>query len=164
MTRRQILIESMRSTLRDLARLLRPVSAGQALWRPAPDAWCIAEVVAHLAYVEPRYLARLRRVVAEDTPAVEYIDDPGGHDLARPLDEHLQEFVARREETVAFLRGLRQADWGRRLVHPVYGLGRLRDHVQIFVAHDNEHLEQIVQLREQLDIHPIPQGEDAALS
>jgi hypothetical protein len=107
-------------------------------------------VVAHLAYVETLYLERLRRVLAEDTPMVAAIDDPGGHVLSRPLEEHLREFVARRAATVAFLQELRQADWGRRLAHPVYGPGRLRDHVQIFVAHDNEHLEQIVHLREQL--------------
>jgi hypothetical protein len=152
MTRRQILIESMQSTPRDLARLLRPVSAAQALRRPAPDAWCILEVVAHLAYVETPYLERLQRVLAEDNPTVASIGDPGGHDLSRPLEEHLRDFVERRAATVAFLQGLRQADWGRTLVHPVYGPGRLRDHVQIFVAHDNEHLEQIVQLREQLAV------------
>jgi hypothetical protein len=149
MSRRSVLIESMQSTARDLARMLRPVTPEAALWRPAPDAWCIAEVVAHLAYVEGHLLLRLRRVVAEDTPEVAYIGDPGGHDLSLPLLAHLQQFVDRRAETVAFLMGLQQADWGRRLVHPTVGPTRLRDQVQVFVAHDNEHLGEIVRLREQ---------------
>lgn len=150
MSRRSVLIESLEATPRDLARLLRPVRDEDALRRARAGAWCIAEVVAHLAYTERRQLERLRRIVAEDNPAVEYIADPGGHDLSQPPAELLRAFVDRRAETVAFLAALDQRGWGRPLVHPVSGPSRLRDQVQLFVAHDNEHLEEIVRLREQL--------------
>ena len=58
MTRRSVLIESLESTPRDLARLLRPLDAAAARWRPAADEWCIADVVAHLGYCEAPYLDR----------------------------------------------------------------------------------------------------------
>jgi hypothetical protein len=151
MSRRQILIDALAATPRDLARMLRPLSDADARRRPAPDAWCIAEVVAHLGYVEERCLARLRQVVAEANPSVEYIEDPGGHAIDAPLAELLETFSTRRAATVAFLGGLDQRDWGRPLVHATIGPTRLRDQVQTFVAHDNEHLEEILAQRERLE-------------
>jgi len=152
MTRRSVLIEALESSPRDLARLLRPIDAAAAQWRPASDEWCIADVVAHLGYCEAPYLARLQRVVEQDTPfEPALLPDERAHDLARSLADLLEAFVARRAETVAFLSGLEQRDWGRALVHATIGPTKLRDQVQELVAHDNLHLEQIVTLRERLD-------------
>ena len=152
MSRRSVLIESLQSTPRDLARLLRPIDAAAAHWRPAPDEWCIADVVAHLSYCEAPYLARLRRVAEQDNPfEPALLPDESAHDLARPLADLLAAFVARRADTVAFLTDLDQRDWGRALVHETIGPTKLRDQVQELVAHDNLHLEQVVALRERLE-------------
>ena len=151
MSRRSVLIESLEATPRDLARLLRPLDAAAARWRPAADEWCIADVVAHLGYCEVPYLARLRRVAEQDNPFEPALPpDERAHNLALPLADLLAEFVARRAETIAFLAGLGQRDWGRPLVHASLGPTRLRDQVQELVTHDNMHLEQVVMLREQL--------------
>ena len=152
MSRRSVLIESLQATPRDLARLLRPIDASAALWRSAPNEWCIADVVAHLGYCEAPYLARLRRVVEQENPFEPALPpNESAHDLTRPLAELLEAFVALRAETVAFLSGLDQRDWGRPLVHASLGPTKLRDQVQELVTHDNMHLEQIVALREQLE-------------
>jgi len=152
MSRRSVLIESLQATPRDLARLLRPIDDAAARWRPTPGEWCLADVVAHLGYCEAPYLARLRRVVEQDNPFEPYLHpDEGAHDLTRPLAELLEAFVSLRSETVAFLSGLDQRDWGRPLVHETIGPTRLRDQVQELVAHDNAHLEQVVALRERLE-------------
>jgi hypothetical protein len=152
MSRRSVLIESLESAARDLARLLRPVDAVGAQWRPVREEWCIADVVAHLSYCEMPYLARLRRVIEQDNPfEPALLPDESAHDLARPLADLLAAFVARRAETVAVFAGLNQRDWGRPLVHATIGPTKLRDQVQELVAHDNLHLEQIVALREQLE-------------
>ena len=151
MSRRSILIEALESAPRDLTRLLRPIDAMAAQWRPAPDEWCIADVGAHLSYCEAPYLARLRRVVEQDNPLEpSLLPDESAHDLAQSLADLLEAFVARRAELVAFLSSLDQRDWGRPLVHATIGPTKLRDQVQELVAHDNLHLEQIVTLRERL--------------
>jgi hypothetical protein len=151
MSRRSVLMEALAATPRDLARLLRPVDAATALARPTPDDWCVADVVAHLGYIEPLYLARLRRIAEQDNPYEPSMHpDASAHDLTRPLSELLDEFVARRAEMLAFLAGLNQHDWGRPLVHAAVGPTKLRDQVQALVTHDNDHLEQIVTLRERL--------------
>jgi uncharacterized damage-inducible protein DinB len=155
MSRRSVLIESLEATPRDLARLLRPLDAAMAQWRSAADEWCIADVVAHLGYCEAPYLARLRRVVEQDNPFEPALPpDESAHNLALPLADLLAAFVARRAETVAFLNGLEQRDWGRPLVHASLGPTRLRDQVQELVTHDTMHLEQIAALREQLEAKP----------
>lgn len=152
MSRRSVLIESLESTPRDLARLLRPIDAAAARWRAAPDEWCIADVVAHLSYCEAPYLARLRRVVDQENPfEPALLPDESAHDLALPLADLLAAFVARRAATVAFLASLDQRDWGRPLVHASLGPTKLRDQVQELVAHDNMHLEQVVALRERIE-------------
>ena len=152
MSRRSVLIEALQSTPPDLARLLRPLDAAGARWRPVADEWCIADVVAHLGYCEAPYLARLRRVAEQDNPfEPALLPDESTHDLARSLADLLAAFVARRAATVAFLTSLDQRDWGRPLVHATIGPTKLRDQVQELVAHDNLHLEQIVELREQLE-------------
>ena len=153
MSRRSVLIEALEATPRDLARLLRPIDDAAARWRPAAGEWCLADVVAHLGQMETPYLARLRRVAEQDNPFEPYLHpDERAHDLTRPLAQLIQEFVARRAETVAFLTSLDQRDWGRPLVHETIGPTRLRDQVQELVTHDNLHLAQVVALREQLEI------------
>jgi uncharacterized damage-inducible protein DinB len=152
MSRRSVLIESLQATPRDLARLLRPVDDAAARWRPAAGEWCLADVVAHLSYCEVPYLARLRRVAEQDNPFEPYLHpDESAHDLTRPLAELLEAFASLRAETVAFLAGLDQRDWGRPLVHETIGPTKLRDQVQELVAHDNTHLEQVVALRERME-------------
>jgi DinB superfamily len=152
MSRRSVLMEALAATPRDLARLLRPVSAAAALLRPAPDQWCIADVVAHLGTNELRHQERLRLIVEQDNPRVPYIHpDESAHDLTRTLLSLQEEFAARRAETLAFLADLGQRDWGRPLVHETRGPSRLREQVQGLVDHDSAHLEQIVALREQLE-------------
>jgi DinB superfamily len=151
MSRRSVLMEALAATPRDLARLLRPVGEATALARPAPDEWCVADVVAHLGTTEVRYQARLRLIVEQDNPRVPYIHpDASAHDLTRALPSLLEEFTARRAETLAFLSGLSQRDWGRPLIHETLGPSRLRDQVQALVDHDSAHLEQIVAVREQI--------------
>jgi hypothetical protein len=145
-------MEALAATPRDLARMLRPVDAALALARPTPEDWCVADVVAHLGYIEPLYLARLRRIAEQDNPYEPYMHpDASAHDLARPLSELFDEFAARRQETLAFLAALNQRDWGRPLVHQTVGPTKLRDQVQALVTHDNDHLEQIITLRERLE-------------
>jgi uncharacterized damage-inducible protein DinB len=152
MSRRGVLLEALAATPRDLERMTRRIDAADAVRRPVPGQWCVVDVVAHLADVEERYLARLQRVVALDTPREAAITPhPDAHDLQRPLAEHVAAFAERRAATIAFLSSLEQRDWGRRLVHETEGPSRLRDQVQALVGHDNEHLAQITNLREALE-------------
>ncbi len=152
MSRRVVLLEALAATPRDVERMLRRMDENSASWRPEKGAWCMLEVAAHLGEVESLYLARLQRVVVEDNPYEQAIvPDIRMHDLGRSLAENVAVFAERRGLTCDFLGTLSQRAWGRPLVHEVVGPTRLRDQVQALVAHDNEHLNQLVSLREALE-------------
>ncbi len=150
-----MLIDALGSTARDLTRLLRPLSETQARVNPLPDVWCVKDVVAHLGDIEPQFRARLLRIVNEDNPREAFINpNPATHDLTLPVASLIGQFTRERARTVAFLEGLTQPQWLRTCTHATFGLTRLRKQVEILIGHDNEHLAQIVEIREALDRIP----------
>jgi hypothetical protein len=60
-------------------------------------------------------------------------------------------FAREREITVLFLSGLGHRDWLRICTHATYGVTKMRKQVEILIGHDNDHLAQIVDIREQMD-------------
>ncbi|MCL6510780.1 MAG: DinB family protein [Anaerolineae bacterium] len=147
--RYQMLIEALDGTPRDLQRLTRRVDDAAALIRPAPGAWCIKDVIAHLAEVEEQFRARFVCIVEQDDPCEPSVHpDSGQHDLGRDLRELIALFAARRASTTAYLRALDHRQWLRTCVHQVHGRIKLRKQVEFLIGHDNEHLAQIVRIRE----------------
>jgi hypothetical protein len=52
-----------------LETLLRDLTPGPLTWKAAPDRWSISEGLAHLADIEQVYAERVRRIMAESSPA-----------------------------------------------------------------------------------------------
>jgi hypothetical protein len=153
----RLFIEALAGTPRDVVRLTKRLSDAQALARAAPDEWCVKDVVAHLLDIEPRFRARLIRMLEQDQPREPTLGpDPGAHDLDRPLFELIAEFAAERDRTTHLLAGLTHQQWLRTCVHQIEGVSKLRQQVAVLVGHDNAHLAQIVGLREFLDRREIP--------
>jgi len=147
MTKRAVLLEALASTPGDIDRLVRKLDVPAATWRPA-GGWSCRDVVAHLLFVEPHFLARLRRIVAENEPAVAAIHpDTAAHDLSLPIAQLGEQFRARRAETLAFLGELSPGGWQRAAVHPQYGRMILRLFVQVMVDHDIDHTNQLVEIQ-----------------
>ncbi len=149
-----MLIEALDGTVKDLRRLLKPVDAEQSLQRPGMESWCVRDVVAHLVDIEPQFRARLQRIVETDTPHEADINpNPAAHDLSKPIDDLIAAFEAQRRQTTMFLGTLTQAQWLRTCTHATFGVTRLRKQVEILIGHDNEHLAQLVEIREWLATH-----------
>ncbi len=149
-----MLIEALDGTPRDLARLVKPLAVEDAHWRPAPDAWSVAMVVAHLVYIEDLFAARLRRIVETEHPREQALEpDHADHETqaaVHTLAELLDAFKSKRTETTAYLAALTQQQWLRTCDHETFGVTRLRKQVEILIGHDNEHLAQIVDIREKM--------------
>ena len=160
-----MLIEALDGAPRDLARLVKPLAATDAHWRPAPDEWSIAIVVAHLTYIEGLLLARFHRIVGTEHPKeralepnhAEHVSQADGHTLAELLDL----FRAKRAETTAYLNTLTQPQWLRTCDHQMFGVTRLRKQVEILIGHDNEHLAQIVDIRNKLEVRTATRNDNA---
>lgn len=148
----QMLIEALDGTPRDLTRLTRRVDEAAALVRPSSDAWCVKDVIAHLADIEVKFRARFVRMVEHDNPREPFIHpDPFSHDLSKSVPALIDQLAAERATTTDYLRGLTHQQWLRTCEHETFSVTKLRKHVEILIGHDNEHLAQIVSIREFID-------------
>src|SRR3954463_16691258 len=87
-----------------------------ARWKPAPDRFSIAEVLAHLSHSEGHcYRMRLDRFLAETMPGFEPDDAQMYLELYKNADpeEDFSHFEEQRETNIELLRGL-TADMGER--------------------------------------------------
>jgi DinB family protein len=119
-------------------------------WKPAPDRWCISEVLAHLAALELVYAERALRMVAEDSPPLVKYDLPGASargDYCRgSAGENLALFTRTRRSTLAMLTGLPASAGARTGVHSELGTITLAQMLNEWANHDLGHLRQIAEL------------------
>ncbi len=151
MSRRAHLIEALRATPRDLARLVRPLASAD--WRivAAGQDWCIADVVAHLADIERRFLPQLHQIIHDDTPVIADLPPhPASHRRDADPATLLEDVGSARAATIAFLAALAPGDWARPYRDQRGGSGRFLARVQRLVAHDTSHLDQIIDMRASL--------------
>jgi len=131
--------------------LVAGVSEAEARFKPTPETWSILEVVCHL-YDEEREDFRPRLDIALHRPAEKWPTiDPAGwvttrkyndRDLAQALDGLLTE----RENSLTWLHGLSAPNWDAE--HPApFGPIKAGDLLASWVAHDNLHTRQLVELR-----------------
>ena len=116
-------------------------------WHPGPDEWCVKEVVGHLIEAERRgFSGRIRIILGADNPTFESWDPPAvaraRRDCDKPVGALLDELAALRQDGVALVRGLREADLDRGGRHPTVGPLRVRDLLAEWVHHDRNHLRQ----------------------
>jgi hypothetical protein len=114
---------------------------------PGPDDWCARQVVHHLADSETNSYVRLRRLLAEPAPTVVQ-----GYDEAhwaqvlhydRPIEASLAVFRAVRAASAELLDTLDDADLERAGTHTDSGPYTLRDWLEIYAAHAEDHADQI---------------------
>ena len=140
---------------RALPPLVEGISAEAARWKPADGAWSILEIVRHLADEELEdFGARLRAVLRDPAEDWTPIDPPGWAVERRYNEGDLSgaaaTFVARRLETIAWLRGLSAFDPALKKEHPKLGPLHAGDLLAAWTAHDALHLRQIAKRMHQL--------------
>jgi len=108
--RRAEIVKTLRATPVVLRALVGGVDDARLRRRPAPGEWAVIEVVGHLADTEERALARVRRMLAEDTPYLEPFDQEAlaeeRHYLDLDLEEELARLEQRRSQHLALLDAL----------------------------------------------------------
>lgn len=130
--------------------LLAGISRDEARLRPAPAAWSILEVMCHL-YDEERedFREHLRFIL---NPQGEWhLIDPEGwvterNYNARGLREMKEKFFAERSQSLDWLKSLERADWNASYTTP-YRTISAGEMLASWVAHDNLHIRQLVELR-----------------
>ena len=127
-------------------------------WQPMPDRWSISEVLAHLSALEHVYAERVRRVTAEDSPALAKYDLEGAKarkDYSHGSGaENLAHFTSRRRSTLAMLTRLPASAGARTGVHSELGTIILSQMLHEWASHDLGHLRQIEELYRAHAFHP----------
>jgi uncharacterized damage-inducible protein DinB len=139
---------------------LRQAVAGltreQALARPGPGKWSTLEVVCHLADFDPILADRMKRVIAEDRPALLGADEQrfaaalAYHD--RDLDEELALIEQTRRQMARILRRLPPEALAREGVHNERGPLTLERLLTITINHIPHHVKFIHEKRKALGL------------
>lgn len=147
--------EILRQDLAHGAEIIRALTMGvtpaEARTKPNPESWSILEVMCHLYDIEredfrPRLDGILHRPAEEWTPI-----DPQSWIMARGYNERnlaetLDGFLAERDKSLAWLKGLPTPDWEAEYTDQ-HGSIKAGEMFAAWVAHDNLHTRQLVELR-----------------
>lgn len=145
-------IARLRANGAALVALARQMDGEAARWSPAPDAWCVLEVVNHLADEEAEdFRTRLRLTLTEPEADWPPIDPQGwvkARDYAsRRLGPSIERFRAERAASLGWLVALGPVDWTAEHVHPAFGAMSAGNLMAAWVDHDLHHLRQLVDLQ-----------------
>jgi hypothetical protein len=123
-------------------------------YKPAPNKWCILEILAHLADVEILYAYRMRQMLADQDPVIAPIDQDAWAKNLGYIESSPPELVAlyglNRHANLRLLRRLKVDDLEKSARHPE--LDRrvtVADYVQMMAKHGPNHLEQIERLKKE---------------
>jgi hypothetical protein len=142
-------LELLEATPAILRALMCEVSDEDARWKPAPDRFSIAEVLAHLSHGEGHcYRMRVDRFLDEERPEFEPDDAQFHLDLYRDADpeDEFDHFEGQREDNLDFLRNLPAGAGGRMALHREAGEITLAQMLHEWALHDLGHVRQIAEL------------------
>ena len=140
----------LEATAPALRRLTGDLDDAALDFHPAPNAWSIREVLAHLVDDEAFVMRlRLERIVKEDRPDLVPHDEKQWYatrNTARDArDELLGDFATQRSASLNIARLLRPDDWQRVGFQPEYGECTADTWLTHWAEHDTVHLNQIEQ-------------------
>ena len=139
--------------------LLRKAVVGmtseQLVARPIPGKWSTLEVICHLADFEIVFADRIKRIIAEDEPALLSSDpDEFAARLAyhqRNPEEELLLIALIRQQVARILRTLKPEDIQRRGIHSEYGPIILDAMIERITEHIPHHLRFVEEKRKALE-------------
>jgi hypothetical protein len=129
--------------------LICELSHEDAAWKPAPDRFSVAEVLAHLSDGEGHcYRMRVDRFMGEELPELEPDDAQMYLNLYRDADaeDSFDRFEEQRQANVAYLRTLPRSAGQRRAKHNEAGEITLQQMLHEWAMHDLGHIRQIAEL------------------
>jgi hypothetical protein len=147
--------ESLYRELENSTEMIRALLSGiaqeESQVRPAPESWSMLEVICHL-YDEERedFREHVDFILHRQNEEWHQID-PQGWVTARNYNEQnfaamQDKFFAEREKSLRWLRGLLHSDW-ETTYSSKYGTTTAGEMLACWIAHDNLHIRQLVELR-----------------
>lgn len=145
------LIEQYKKGYEEVTNSLADFPANELTAHPISGKWSAREIVHHLGDSETIAGIRLRRLLAEDQPAIDgYDQDEYARRLKyneRDIEPSLEAFRTARESTAQIIETMTVADWDRAGTHTEHGAYTATDWLKIYAAHAHGHAQQIRELR-----------------
>ena len=142
-------VEMLEAVPAILRGLMCELSEDDARWKPAPDRFSVAEVLAHMSHTEGHcYRMRVDRFMAEERPEFEPDDAQMHLERYRDADaeEEFAHFEEQRDTNLEYLRSL-PAGAGRRVaLHKQAGEITLSEMLHAWALHDLGHVRQVAEL------------------
>jgi hypothetical protein len=142
-------LDLLEATPAILRGLMCEISNEDARWKPEPDRFSIAEVLAHLSHSEGHcYRARVDRFLSEEMPEFEPDDAQMYLEMYKNGDpeEDFGHFEEQRETNIELLRGLPADAGSRKAKHRAAGEITLSQMLYEWALHDLGHVRQIAEL------------------
>ena len=122
----------------------------QLAWKPEPSRWSVTQILAHLSDTETVGAWRFRSVIAQNGVALQPFDQNDWakafhYERADPF-ESLELFAVTRAGTLRVLRRIDAALMDNHGIHGERGEESVRHLVNLYAAHDLNHLGQIARL------------------
>jgi hypothetical protein len=142
---RERLIERYAAGYDAVAGAMKEIGPEKLDARPA-DGWSPRMIAHHLADSEMTSALRLRRLIAEERPAIVGYDEELWSRTVhydRPVETALEAFRAARANTVTILREMSDAEWEREGTHNELGRYTPEVWLEIYARHAFDHAGQI---------------------
>ncbi len=122
--------------------------------KPAPEKWCILEILGHLADSEIVYAYRLRQMLADKKPVIAAIDqDQWARNLGYmdvPAPELIALYGLNRHHNLRLLRRMKLGDLAKSAYHLEFNRDvTVAEIAEQMAGHGLNHLEQIERLKKQ---------------
>jgi len=140
-------IKLQSATPKKLARLIKGISPAKLRKRPAPEKWCVAEILTHLADVEIVIGWRIRSILGDPGTPVQAYDQNAwvvaGHYEKRDPRKSIELQRVVREANLALLKSLSPGQWKHYGQHAERGQESIEHIARMVAGHDLNHIQQI---------------------
>jgi hypothetical protein len=147
-------IKVQRSSAARLKKAIGGLTPKQLKWKPAPDRWSIAEIVAHLADAEIVASWRLRSVIGANGVTIQPFDQNAWAAVFnygnRDAKKALEVFRVLRENNLEMFKTIPRAAWDNYGMHLERGKETVAHLARMFAGHDTNHVLQIEGIAAQL--------------
>lgn len=147
---RQPLFDRFRTGFDDVSDSLIGITPEELDRRPPGSDWSAREVAHHLADSETTAYVRLRRLIAEDNPAIpDYDEEQFARRLHydRPIEPSLAVLRSVREASLQLLESLTPEEWERSGTHSEAGPYSVDDWLRTYANHSHDHADKIRRAR-----------------
>jgi hypothetical protein len=147
-------LEAAENNPKQLAGAVSGLPAASLRFKPAPEKWCILEILGHLADVEIVFGHRIRQILAEEKPVVAPMDQNAwarnlGYMETSPA-ELIALFGINRHHNLRILKRIKAEDLGKSAYHPELKRSiLLSELVETLDMHTESHLQQIEKLKKE---------------